>query len=235
MLKFQKGNSKLDKRIHTFSLPAGYSCPGADICLTKADRYTGKITDGKNQTIRCFASSAEALYPSVRNARWHNFDLVKKLTTVSQIKTLILSSLPNKAEIIRVHVSGDFFSQRYFDAWMQVAIEKPDIIFYAYTKSVKYWIARKDVIPSNFRLTGSIGGKHDDFILENNLKYAEIILSIDEAEAKGLEIDHDDSHAYDGESSFALLVHGTQKAGTIAAEALSVLRSKGVTGYRKNK
>jgi hypothetical protein len=58
-------------------------------------------------------------------------------------------------------------------------------------------------------------------------------LSIDDAIEKGLEIDHDDSHAYDGDSSFALLVHGTQKAGTVAAEALSILRSKGVTGYRK--
>jgi hypothetical protein len=233
MLKFQKGNAKLDKRIHTFSLPAGHSCPGADICLTKADRHTGKIKDGANQQIRCFAASAEALYPSTRNARWHNFDLLKGLKTTAKMKTLILKSLPAKVEIIRVHVSGDFFNQAYFDAWLQVAIEKPDIIFYAYTKSIKYWMARKDQIPDNFRLTGSIGGKHDDFIRENNLKYAEILLSIDDAIEKGLEIDHDDSHAYDGDSSFALLVHGTQKAGTVAAEALSILRSKGVTGYRK--
>ncbi len=29
LLKFQKGNAKLDKSIHTFSLPAGHSCPFA--------------------------------------------------------------------------------------------------------------------------------------------------------------------------------------------------------------
>jgi hypothetical protein len=235
LLKFQKGNAKLDKTIHTFSLPAGHSCPGADICLAKADRDTGKITDGKNQEIRCFAASQEALYTNTRKARWHNYDLLKEVKTVSKMQKLIKESLPKSAEIIRVHVSGDFFNQNYFDAWLNTAINNPSIKFYAYTKSVNYWMARTDLIPDNFRLTGSIGGKHDAIIQRNNLKYAEIILAIDEAEAKGLEIDHDDSHAYDGHKSFALLVHGTQKKGSVAASALTNLRKVGIKGYSKKK
>ena len=235
LLKFQKGNAKLDKTIHTFSLPAGHSCPGADICLAKADRDTGKITDGKNQEIRCFAASQEALYTNTRKARWHNYDLLKEVKTVAKMQKLIKESLPKSAEIIRVHVSGDFFNQNYFDAWLNTAIANPSIKFYAYTKSVNYWMARTDLIPDNFRLTGSIGGKHDAIIQRNNLKYAEIILAIDEAEAKGLEIDHDDSHAYDGHKSFALLVHGTQKKGSVAASALTNLRKVGIKGYSKKK
>ena len=235
LLKFQKGNAKLDKTIHTFSLPAGHSCPGADICLAKADRDTGKITDGKNQEIRCFAASQEALYTNTRKARWHNYDLLKEVKTLAKMQKLIKESLPKSAEIIRVHVSGDFFNQNYFDAWLNTAIANPSIKFYAYTKSVNYWMARTDLIPDNFRLTGSIGGKHDAIIQRNNLKYAEIILAIDEAEAKGLEIDHDDSHAYDGHKSFALLVHGTQKKGSVAASALTNLRKVGIKGYSKKK
>ena len=235
LLKFQKGNAKLHKTIHTFSLPAGHSCPGADICLAKADRDTGKITDGKNQEIRCFAASQEALYTNTRKARWHNYDLLKEVKTLAKMQKLINESLPKSAEIIRVHVSGDFFNQNYFDAWLNTAIANPGVKFYAYTKSVNYWMARTDLIPDNFRLTGSIGGKHDAIIQSNNLKYAEIILAIDEAEAKGLEIDHDDSHAYNGHKSFALLVHGTQKKGSVAAGALTNLRRTGIKGYSKKK
>ena len=235
LLKFQKGNAKLDKSIHTFSLPAGHSCPGADICLAKADPVTGKITDGKNQSIRCFAASQEALYTNTRKARWHNYDLLKAAKTTEKMIELIQESLPNDSSIIRVHVSGDFFNQAYFDAWTIVASDNPGILFYAYTKSIQYWMNRLDSIPSNFRLTGSIGGKHDALIEANNVKYAKIILSLDEATTEDLEIDHDDRHAYVGEESFALLVHGTQRAGSAAASALTDLRKVGIRGYTKKK
>ena len=53
LLKFNfGGNAKLSKEIVTFSLPSGYSCPGAKDCLAKADRETGKIIDGKHQKFR---------------------------------------------------------------------------------------------------------------------------------------------------------------------------------------
>ena len=230
-LKFGKGNAKLDKKIHTFSLPAGHSCPFAFECEAKADRETGKITDGRNQTFRCFAASQEALYPTVRNSRWHNYELLKSLRTSSQMVNLIEDSLPKKATTIRVHVSGDFFNQSYFDAWMTVATKHPDKKFYAYTKSLPYWLSRKDTIPKNFVLTSSMGGRQDKLIELNKLKYAKVIM--DEKEAGKMEIDHDDSHAYDGKKSFALLLHGTQKKGTKAAAALSTLRKKGIKGYSK--
>lgn len=232
-LKFGKGNAKLSKEIHTFSLPAGHSCPFAHSCEAKADRKTGKITDGKHQTFRCFAASQEALYPTVRNSRWHNFDILRKLKTKEAMRDVINSSLPSKAKTIRVHVSGDFFSQNYFDAWMDVASLNPDKKFYAYTKSLPYWVGRQNVIPNNFRLTGSKGGSRDEVIVLNNLKYAEVLFSEEDAIEKKLEIDHDDSHAYNGKKSFGLLVHGTQKKGTKAAVALSDLRKKGIKGYSK--
>ncbi len=230
-LKFGKGNAKLSKDIYTFSLPAGHSCPFAFECEAKANRETGKIVDGKHQVFRCFAASQEALYPTVRSSRWHNYDLLRKLRTVDKMSTLIVDSLPPKANIIRVHVSGDFFSQVYFDAWMAVARLFPKKKFYAYTKSIPYWLQRRDSIPKNFNLTSSMGGKTDVLIDLNKLKYAKVIMS--EEEAGKLEIDHDDSHAYDGKKSFGLLIHGTQKKGSKAAAALSQLKKKGIKGYSK--
>ena len=232
LLKFNKGNAKLSQKIFTFSLPAGYSCPGASECLSRAGRHSGEIKDGLTTKFRCFAASSEAMYPAVRKQRWENFDLLKGKTT-AQMWTLIQESLPKKAKIIRVHVSGDFFNEDYFDAWLHVARCNPDRIFYAYTKSLHLWVGKKDSIPANFKLNASRGGIHDWMIDTYGLKSAEVVFHPDEAKAKGLEIDHDDSHAYKSDKSFALLLHGTQPKGSVASKALSALRKLGWKGYSK--
>jgi hypothetical protein len=229
-LKFTLGNAKIPG-IWTFSLPAGWTCPGARECLCKADRKTGKVTDGPDTKFRCFAASDER-YTATRMNRWHNFDLLKNKSTAEMSK-LIQESLPPKAKIIRVHVSGDFFNNFYFDAWMHVARCRPDIKFYAYTKSLHFWLRRIGDIPANFMLNASRGGVHDELIDQHDLKSAEVVFSEVDAKVKGLEIDHDDSLAYGQNKSFALLIHGTQPAGSIAAKALSALRKLGIKGYAK--
>lgn len=233
LLSFQKGNAKLGKSIYTFSLPSGFTCPFAKDCLSKADRTTGKITDGPDTQFRCFSASQEALFPAVRNSRWNNFELVKKAIVNNSLIDLIVSSLPKKATVVRIHVAGDFFSQTYFNAWIAVAKQLPNVIFYAYTKSIDYWIVRLNDIPDNFKLNASYGGKHDSLIEQYNLKYAKVVYSVNEA--NGLVIDHDDTSAYMQNNSFALLLHGTQPKGSKAAKALSALRKEGIGGYGKQK
>ena len=46
-LKFGQANPKLSQAITTFSLPAGWTCPAAKDCVSKSDRKTGHIKDGK--------------------------------------------------------------------------------------------------------------------------------------------------------------------------------------------
>lgn len=240
-LRFSTPNAKLKAlakrlglKLKTFTLPSGFTCPGALECLSKANRETGKITDGPETEFRCFQASAEALYPSLRNMVWNNFNVLtsgtaKKMDDL-QLASLIEESLP-KFDILRVHVGGDFFSQKYFDAWLEVARRNPSRIFYAYTKSLKFWIQRLNEIPENFVLTASRGGTHDFLIDEFMLKEAVVVFSEEEAEEKGLEIDHDDWHAAYGKENFALLLHGTQPKGSVAGEALKKLRRAGKGGY----
>jgi hypothetical protein len=232
LLKLNRGNAKLGKEIYTFNLPAGYSCPGARECLSRAGRASGTIQDGLETKFRCFSASDEARLPNVRAQRWHNFDLLKHKST-SQMVELIQASLPKKAKLIRIHVSGDFFNPQYFDAWLEVAKNNPTIIFYAYTKSLHLWVGRKDDIPSNLKLNASRGGIHDWMIDTYGLKSAEVVFSEEDADTKGLPIDHDDTHAYQSDKSFALLIHGTQPAGSEASKALRALKKKGWTGYSK--
>ena len=82
-------------------------------------------------------------------------------------------------------------------------------------------------------LTASLGGRYD--ASTGGLKTAKVVFAEEQAAALGLEIDHDDTHAYDGDESFALLLHGNQRKGTPAASALRELRTAGITGYSKKK
>jgi len=242
-LTFSNANAKLiamakrlDKIIKSFTLPSGWTCPAAKGCLSKADRETGKIKDGPDTVFRCFAASSEAQYKNTRAMVWRNFDALKSIKgDAVALADFIESQLPKKFDVMRVHVGGDFFNQKYFDAWMEVARRNPDKHFYAYTKSLKYWVARIDSIPSNFELTASYDGKHDAMIVEHGLKYAEVVYSEEEADAMQFEIDHDDYHAAFGTKSFALLIHGTQPKGSMASQALQELKRRGWNGYSKRK
>ena len=227
LLKFQQGNAKLGKNIFTFSLPAGHACPFANECLSKADKLTGKLTDGPNTQFRCFAASAEAVYPNVRIARWHNFDLLKKLNS-NESKDLILASLPKKANIVRIHVSGDFFNEAYFLAWLQVAKARPEVLFYAYTKSLIYWVNYIKEIPGNLVLNASEGGKLDAQISEHGLKFAKVVYSPEQAQELGLLIDQKDEAAYKTKESFALLIHGQQPKGSKASQSIKDLKARNI-------
>jgi hypothetical protein len=238
LLTFGEPNAKLKKmlkelslKLKTFTLPAGHSCPAAKDCLSKADRETGKIKDGPDTEFRCFAASAEATYPSLRKMVWRNFELIKATlkNSVDACADLICESLPKKFDILRVHVGGDYFSKQYLQAWIEVAKRNPDKLFYSYSKSLHFF--KQFALPENLVLTASRGGKYDDMIDLHGWKEALVVYSEQEAIDKGLEIDHDDTHAAFGKDNFALLIHGTQPAGSTASKALSLLRKQGKGGY----
>ena len=177
---------------------------------------------------RCYAASDEAKSPQVRAARHWNFELLRRETEHEMFRR-IQASLPKKAKIIRIHVSGDFFNQKYFNAWCKVAMRNKDILFYAYTKSLKYWTDYNQyLVPKNLKLTASWDHSNQLLIKQHKLKFARVVFSEEEAAKLGLEIDHDDSHAYEGDKSFALLLHGTQPKGTMAAKAKNKLVTSGV-------
>lgn len=236
LLSFGQGNSKLDRFTDTFSLPAGWTCPGALYCKSQCDRSKGKLIDGPQCQFRCSAAYAEALYTGVRKSRWDNLDLLKECKSVNKMTDLICESMPSHPIKVRPGVSGDFYNQSYFDAWMAAAREFPHTTFYAYTKSIPFWLARLGKIPENFKLVASFGGKWDHLVRPNGLKWALVVYSAKEAEALGLEIDHDDSHAYDDEKgNFALLLHSMQPAKTEACKAYVELKKLGIAGYGNHK
>ena len=233
-------NAKL-KGIWHYSLPSGWTCPGAKNCLTKADRQTGKITDLQvavnGVAYRCYAAGMESTYPSVRKARWDNFDKIKKAKTVTGMTELICRSIPEGLQkiggFLRVHIGGDFFSYDYFVAWMEAAKQFPRVVFYSYTKSVQF-LARymkEHGLPENYVFTCSSGSKFDNLVDGLGVKKASVFFSQEEADALDLEVDHTDALAIHGAENFALLLHGVQPKGSDSAEALKKLKKSGFSGY----
>ena len=258
MLKFSDANAKLEelynvpeletwladgRKVYSLDLLSGWSCPSAKDCLSKViELPTGKkaIKDGPETEFRCFSASQEVLFPGVYNRRKHNYDTLRGLHLNDMIHRLNQDK-PKDLGILRFHVGGDFFNSDYFFAALNLAMINPDKLFYAYTKSLPYWIKYKgwaDLI-DNFVLTASRGGRSDHLIEEHNLRESVVVFSEDEARERNLEIDHNDSHAAvpDWEfDDFALLIHGTQPKGTEAAEALKLLRKNNVKhSYSKRK
>ena len=98
-------------------------------------------------------------------------------------------------------------------------------------QNLRYWVDRLNIIPDNFILTASRGGREDHLIGEHNLREAVVVYSEAEAEKLGYEIDHDDSHAADPtkrNESFALLIHGIQPKGSKASESIKQLKKDNV-------
>lgn len=239
LLKLGIGNAKLKNDVAIFDLPAGHFCPFAKDCGEKVNPKTGKLIFNPKAKFRCFAATSELISSAARRKRWHNANLIKACTSVTDIANLIIASFEANSKTavapkVRVHSSGDFFSQKYFDAWMKVAKAMPNKTFYTYTKSFKFWIKRLNEVPTNFHLTASKGSKHDELIALYDLKNVELVFSEAEAKKKRLQIDHDDSHCYNRRvKKFALLIHGTQPAGSPAMRAIMELRKQGISGYHR--
>ena len=198
-----------DPKAWSWSIPSGTTCPGAVQCLSRVHRVTGEMWNGPEQQFRCYSAVTER-YPSVRARYWCNFDAVRGKTP-DEVAT-VLECLPRSARMVRIHTAGDFFSQDYFDGWLLFIRSRPSVRFWAFTKSIPFWLARRRDIPENLELQASRGGRYDELIEQHQLKSATVVFSTGEAERLGLPIDTDDRLAAFPGPSFALLENFTVRS-----------------------
>lgn len=89
---------------------------------------------------------------------------------------------------VRIHDAGDFYSDDYLRAWLDIAAAVPDVLFYAYTKEITRF--RRVVVdarhtsntqathkPPNFRFCFSFGGREDDLIDVDVDRHADVFPS----------------------------------------------------------
>ena len=136
--RLTNGNEKLHK-VLVFDLPAVLSCPNCKDC---------KKT--------CYAVQAQEQYEDCRVFRNTNFYMA--VCEKEKLQELIVAQLKRaRTNVVRIHSSGDFFSQQYIDMWTAIMKQFPNKKFYAYTKVEKLFKFKK---LSNFNLiTSFINGK----------------------------------------------------------------------------
>lgn len=114
MKLLQSGNSKLHNQ-YMFNLPASEDICGRSICKG------------------CYAHREQLRYPSVTTARTSRYTAALSDDFVSTIVKEV-QSIKKPFVAIRVHASGEFFSQSYIDKWVSIAKQLPHVTFYAFTK-----------------------------------------------------------------------------------------------------
>ena len=191
--KFVQNKKYYTGVVYEWNLPTGTTCPFALECKVTVDRQTGKF-DVYRGAYKCYAASPER-FPGVREHRWKNFEYAKAGNKIE---------IPKNCNAIRIHAAGDFFNQKYFDDWVTLAEENPQVEMWAYTKSLIYWVKRINDIPKNLVLTASYGGRQDHLIEEYNLKNVIVYKSPEEVPSDR-PIDTNDDWARKPNINFALL------------------------------
>lgn len=200
-LKWSRDNKKLAKttgmgvyNIVGFGIPADTdfqangeslnTCPGAFACRAV-----------------CFAKQGAYNWKTVRAARTHNLNL----SLTADFANMVVSDLRRmrKVDTVRIHDSGDFYNQEYYNKWCDIARALPHVTFYAYTKTVNMDLFGNK--PNNLQITQSLGGKHDNLV-NLNRPHSRIFATHDDRIAAGYE---------NGESSDALAIEGVVQIGLV--------------------
>lgn len=135
-LSISLGNSKLPETTFIFNLPAVKTCPLKTVLCAK----------------ECYALKAEVQYKHVvPQARNRNLEISRSDYFVNRISNSIDQNI-KKIKQVRIHESGDFYSQEYLEKWFKITTLFPELTFYAYTKSFHLDYSAK---PKNFVLIAS--------------------------------------------------------------------------------
>ncbi len=139
-------NSKLkQENIFKFSLPVVKTCPQAKECLKFCYGLKGHYVTFKK---------------TVDQAHKNNLAFTQ---SVLFCQDLITEIHKRKIKTIRLHDTGDFYSQAYLDRISRVASFCNDTFFYAYTKSLHLNFDDFLSLP-NTKIIQSYGGKLDKII-----------------------------------------------------------------------
>ncbi|MCZ7478922.1 GP88 family protein [Micromonospora sp. WMMC273] len=134
--------------------------------------WAGRLPDGRTYNTCpsagvcrhvCYALNGTYRFPAVRRAHLANLLYVIDDLAGWQLQmTEELAHIRHLHGWVRVHDAGDFFSDDYTRAWLQIMRATPLTRFYAYTKEVTRFRALVEPDPpANFRWVYSLGGRQD--------------------------------------------------------------------------
>lgn len=174
VLRWGKNNSKLTCLAHTtgrkvasFDLLAGYTCPAANICKSFAKH--GRVELGENAEFVCYAARTEAIYRNSFEAHKANLNYVNTHTTEEIASALISDIVTLGLGIVRIHASGDLYNLKYAKAWLLVASALPDVLFFGYTKIYSMYRLMTDCNIPNLSFAFSMGSRDDKMVQDKDV------------------------------------------------------------------
>ena len=146
--KLKKTSKALNLRVFNFGIPAYKSvtgkltCPFADECIKF-----------------CYARKGAYIWGNVKPAFESRYELSKSPLFVEEMNKEIKRV---RADYVRVHDSGDYYSTEYLNKWIEIAIHNPDVRFYSYTNCVE--MLKSADLPENYDIIFSDSGKQKHLI-----------------------------------------------------------------------
>lgn len=175
--KIKKSGSN-DVAVYNFGIPAFQSKTGERTCP-----MAGACASG------CYAKSGAYLFSNVAAKFESRFEATKSndfdVLIQSDLDLIKSKNRANKKIFIRIHDSGDFYSESYLEKWLDIIQANPELSFYAYTKQVSMFKTIKRFLPSNFDLIFSFGGKQDHLIDRSTDRHSMVFESNESLMAEG--------------------------------------------------
>jgi hypothetical protein len=202
-----KRSSSNGVHLYNFGIPAFQSktglrtCPQAGVCATG-----------------CYAKQGTYIWNTVAQA-YENRLALTRTKGFDEVIHFQIAKLLKKHKtgliLLRIHDSGDFYSESYQLTWYNIAkawLHEPRVKFYAYTKMVEQSNRLASDKPSNFRLVYSYGGKQDNLIKPDVNFNSRVFEDLSQLKtAKYVDGTHDDTVAALGDNfNIGLVYHGVK-------------------------
>lgn len=194
--KMRKSVNNQYKKIVNFTIPALVTKDGFKTCPN-----AGACAKG------CYARMGAYVWPKVYAKHLSNLEATKhKAFTQLAITELIKI----KANLVRIHDSGDFYSKDYVNKWLEVCKALPNIQFYAYTKMISLFKSI-DKLPNNLIIIYSYGGIEDNLIDPLHDRHSMVFETETELKAWGyIDTSNDDTLALGINPKIGLVYHGNK-------------------------
>lgn len=177
--KIKKTSKHFNTRLFNFSIPAYKSKDGEITCPLAGDCV--QFCYAQKGFYKLSAKYSEAKYQITKQANFVQL-------MIKDIKT-------KKANFVRVHDSGDYYSKEYLNKWLTIAKSLPSVKFYSYTNNVNQVkkAYSKNEIPENFDFIFSDSGKQSHLIDKSKDRHTKIFKSENDLKNQG----YKDSSQYD--------------------------------------
>ena len=167
--KLKKTSKSLGLRVFNFGIPAYKSasgkltCPFADACVKF-----------------CYAKKGAYIWSNVQPAFEKRYQLSKTDDFVNKMNQEIIKKKP---DYVRVHDSGDYYSNAYLRKWLAIAMHNPQVRFYSYTNCVS--MLKNTKLPDNYDIIFSDSGKQKHLIDEKKDRHTRIFSTHNELISAG--------------------------------------------------